>query len=149
MEIDIGNLLYIAFVLIILIANLLTKKKKKPGSPSPENQSPETVGPVPVDPRKSFEELLQEFTNPQQTAPPPPPPKPEPIPQPATRMEPIRPSNPMPSKKKEHSVMKTEYGKFDEFEKRKRKTSPYAEGFRGLDNAKKAFVYSEIFKKKF
>ena len=143
MEIDIGNLLYIAFVVIILIANVF-KKKKKTERPKPQNRNPETIGPVLADPRKSFEELLQEFTSL------PPPARPEPIPQSATRMEPVRPPDPVPvKKKKKHSAMKTEYGKFNEFEKSERKTFSYAEGFRDLDNARRAFVYSEIFRKKF
>ena len=146
MEIDIGNLLYIAFLALILIANA-SKKKKKTERRRPRNS--ERVGPVLADPRKSFEELLQEFTNPPQPAPPPPPAKPKPIPQPATIEEFVRPAEPVPVKKKEHSAMKTEYGKFNELEKSELKPSPYAEVFHDLDNARRAFVYSEIFKRKF
>ena len=148
MEIDIGNLLYIAFVALILIANAFKKKKKTERRRSRDS---ERVGPVLADPRKSFEELLQEFTNPPQPAPPPPPakPKPKPIPQSATIEESARPAEPVPLKKKEHNAMKTEYGKFNEFEKSESKTSPYAEAFRNLGNARLAFVYSEIFRRKF
>ena len=146
MEIDIGNLLYIAFVVLILIANFF-KKKKKTERRRPQN--PERVGPVLADPRKSFEELLQEFTNPTQPAPPPPPAKPKPIPQPPSGVESVRLSEPVPLKKKEHSAMKTEYGKFNELEKSELRPSPYAEVFHDLDNARRAFVYSEIFKRKF
>ena len=146
MEIDIGNLLYIAFVALILIANAF-KKKKKTERRRPRNS--ERVGPVLADPRKSFEELLQEFTNPPQPAPPPPPAWPEPIPQPAAGVEPVRPAKPVPLKKKEHSTMKTQYGKLNEPEKSEPKPSSYAEAFHDLDNAKRAFVYSEIFRRKF
>lgn len=146
MEIDIGNLLYIAFVALILIANAF-KKKKKTERRRPRN--PERVGPVLADPRKSFEELLQEFTNPQQPAPPPPPARLKPIPQPAAAVELERPAEPVPLKKKEHSAMKTEYGKFNEPEKTESKPSPYAEAFRNPDNARRAFVYSEIFRRKY
>ena len=144
MEIDIGNLLYIAFVALILIANAF-KKKKKTERRRPRNS--ERVGPVLADPRKSFEELLQEFTNPPQMASPPA--RPEPIPQPAAGVESVRLAEPVPLKKKEHNAMKTEYGKFNELEKSKPKPSPYAEAFQDLDNARRAFVYSEIFRRKF
>ena len=139
MEIDIGNLLYVAFVALILIANAF-KKKKKTERRRPRNS--ERVGPVLADPRKSFEELLQEFTNP------PPPSRLEPIPQPAAAVEPERSAEPVPLKKKEHSAMKTEQGKFNEPEKTESKPSPYAEAFRNPDNARRAFVYSEIFRRK-
>ena len=146
MEIDIGNLLYIAFVALILIANAF-KKKKKTERRRPRNS--ERVGPVLADPRKSFEELFQEFTNPPQMASPPPPARPEPIPQPAAGVEPVRLAEPVPLKKNAHSAMKTEYGKFNEPEKGQPKPSPYAEAFRNPDNARRAFVYSEIFRRKF
>ena len=141
MEIDIGNLLYIAFVALILIANAFKKKKKT------ERRRHQNPGPVLADPRKSFEELLQEFTNPSQPDPPLPPARPEPIAQPAAGVESVRPAEPF--KKKEHSAMKTEYGKFNELEKSEPKPSPYAEAFHDLDNARRAFVYSEIFRRKF
>lgn len=146
MEIDIGNLLYIAFVALILIANVFKKKKK---TEKRRSRNPGRVGPVLADPRKSFEELLQEFTNPPQPAPPPPPARPKPIPELATIEEPVRPAGAVPLKKKEHSAMKTEYGKFNELEKSEPKPSPYAEAFRNPGNARRAFVYSEIFRRKF
>lgn len=153
MEIDIGNLVYIVFVAIIILVNLFTKKKKpgQIGQPPPNNQEEENEGPVRRDARKTFEELLEEFTNPQPAAAPAPAPapkpKPKPVAQPTYQAQPVRTSQPKP--KKEHSVMKTEYARFDEFKKRQGKSGKYGDAFRDLDSAKRAFIYSEIFKKKY
>ena len=155
MEIDIGNLVYIVFVAIIILVNLFTKKKKpgQIGQPPSTQQEAEEEGPIRRDARKTFEELLQEFTNPEPEATstpapaPKPAPKPKPVAQPTYQAQPLVKTQPKP--KKEHSVMKTEYARFDEFKKGQGKSPNYGDAFRDLDSAKRAFIYSEIFKKKY
>ena len=156
MDIDIGNLVYIVFVAIIIIVNLFTKGKKKQGGPGTPNAPQETKGPAPIDSRKSFEELLEEFTKPQQPSAPAPAPAPvpakpksRPVAQSTYQAKPVTRTQPKPRPKKEHRAMKTENVKFDEFKEKKRKSSHYGDAFRDLDSAKKAFIYSEIFKKKY
>ena len=45
--------------------------------------------------------------------------------------------------------MKTEFGRFDEFEEEETERGDYAEAFTDHDSAKRAFIYSEIFKRKY
>ena len=111
---DIGNLIYILFVLVLFIVNLFTKSKKKQQQKRGRADDPTTVGPPPSR-GKTFEELLEEFTGGQTTTPEPTPaprpaPKPKPAPVPAYQAPKPKP------KKKDHSIMKTDFGRFEEFE---------------------------------
>ena len=145
---DIGNLIYILFVLVLFIVNVFTKKKKQQQKRG-RADDPTTVGPPPSK-GKTFEELLEEFTGGQTTTPEPvpaprPAPKPKPAPVPAYQAPKPKPATP----KKEHSIMKTDFGRFEEFEDEGRAASDYTEQFADLDGAKKAFIYSEIFNRKY
>jgi len=156
MEIDIGNLVYIAFVVLIIIVNLFTKSKKKRPGQGPEDDNPETVGPTPGSQRKTFEELLEEFTQPQKApAPAPvptsaPKPKPKPVSYATTTTQPVRYKQPKSQPEKQsHSMKKTDYAKFEEFKEHKTKSADFIKALRNKDAAKKAFIYSEIFNRKY
>ena len=151
MEFDIGNLIYILFVLVLFIVNLFTKAKKKQQQQggSPDND-PSTLGPPPSK-GKSFEELLAEFTSGQSEPTPEPAPAPRPVAQPKPAPVPTyQAPKPKPAiPKKEHSIMTTSFGRFDEFEDDNASASEYIEELSEQDGARKAFIYSEIFKRKF
>lgn len=148
MDIDLGNLVYIIFVVIIIVVNLFTKAKKNAQRPKPTNNEAPTEGRI--DPRKSFEELLEEFTQPKAQAPVVIEEEQEvPRPQPVQKKNIYADYKPKAKPQKEHSIMKTEYGKFEEFEEEVIEDSTLAKDFADLDAAKKAFIYSEIFNRKY
>ena len=159
MDFDIGNLIYIIFVIVIFIVNLFTQSKKKANQrkqPRPRQQDSTTVGPPPVSKRSTFEELLEEFTGNQPT------PEPTPAPVEYSRPAPVVAERPKPKPKPkpkpisttaqsklEHRSMAGPFNKFDEYEEEDGGQSEYASIFKDLDGARKAFVYSEIFNRKY
>lgn len=158
MDFDIGNLVYIVFLVIVFILNLVSKAKKKQkreqeGNPS---QRSETASP-PVNRGKSFDELLEEFTgNDSKPVPVPVVERPKPIPKPTPI--PQRTNNPYQQalearstkqSDKSHSLLTTEFKRFDEFEDEEVEQSDYTELLRDADSAKKAFVLTEIFQRKY
>lgn len=153
MEIDIGNLIYIIFVAVILLLNLFTKSKKKQGQERGRSEDPTTLGPPPQK-GKSFEELLEEFTGGRtepviETTPKPQPQKPKPSVPPVPKYQSKGQAKPITEIVKEHSRMQPDFERFEEFEDEESETSEYHEDFNSLDSAQKAFVYSEIFKRKY
>lgn len=153
MEFDIGNLVYIAFLVIIFLVNIFTKAKKKRQQNAPNRQDSTTLGPPPTATGKSFEELLEEFTG-NKSEPPPIPvsveQRPTPKPKPATIAynESTKPRS-VPQPKKAHSVLTTEFERFEEFEDDVVEVNDYAELFKDNESAQKAFVLSEIFQRKY
>lgn len=152
MEFDIGNLVYILFLVIVFVLNLFGKAKKKRRQNEPRQEGSTTVGPPPISKGKSFEELLEEFTG--NTPQPPPipapveqkyPPKPKPAPVYRERST----SKPVPQPQKKHSVLTTEFKRFEEFEDDDVEGTNYAELFEDHDGVQKAFVLSEIFQRKY
>lgn len=153
MEFDIGNLVYILFLAVIFILNLFSKAKKKRQQNTPPANDNTTLGPPPTAKGKSFEELLEEFTG-NKPQPPPIPvsveqrPAPKPKPAPVVFKERAK-AKPVPQPQKSHSVLTTEFKRFEEFEEEEVEVSDYAELFKDQDSAKKAFVLSEIFQRKY
>ena len=148
MDFDFGTLIYIILGIIYFIFTGATKNKKKqvPKRPSPSNQPTETVGPPPVN-RPTFGELLEEFTTGKPATPKVVIKEPEPIV--------LEDRKPLVSKAKllpvfeKQQRMEQEFSHFKEFEEEEYEPSPYAEMFRDMDATKKAFVASEIFKRKY
>lgn len=156
MEFDIGNLVYILFVVVIFILNMFSKAKKKRQQNLPKAEDPSTVGPPPTSKGKSFEELLEEFTGNADTPQPPPlpptverKPAPKPKPKPAPVYQEKAKAKPVLQKPKSHSVLTTEFGRFEEFEEEEVEGNDYSELFKDQDSAQKAFVLSEIFQRKY
>ena len=148
MDFDIGTLIYIVLGIIYFIFTSANrnKKKGKPKRPKPAQSDAETLGPPPIQ-RPTFEELLEEFTTGKRPAP-----DPEVINVPPASVAEERPlgpaSKPLPVFKK-HKRLETEFAPFEEFEQEEVERSPYAEIFSDIDGAKKAFIASEIFKRRY
>ncbi len=146
MEFDFGTLIYIILGIIYFIFSKSKKNNKKPQPKGarPAEASAETVGPPPGQ-RPSFEELLEEFTTGKTREV-----EPE-ILEPAfveQKEQMVSESKPLPIFEK-HKRMKQDFSQFKEFEEEEVNNSEYAEMFSDLDGAKKAFVASEIFKRKY
>lgn len=64
MDFDIGNLLYIAFAILYFVFTARKKgQKNKPNTPSSApSRRGDTIGPVPTNQQPSFDELLEQFT---------------------------------------------------------------------------------------
>ncbi len=152
MEFDIGNLVYIIFLVVIFILNLFSKAKKKRRENMPRTEEPATRSPRPTPKGKSFEELLEEFTGNAPEPPPLPPPVARtsaPKPKPAPVYQEKAKAKPVLQPQKPHSVLTTEFKRFEEFEEEEVEKTDYAELFEDQDSAQKAFVLSEIFQRKY
>tara|TARA_B110000285_G_C15011427_1_gene556652 strand:- start:135 stop:593 length:459 start_codon:yes stop_codon:yes gene_type:complete len=152
MELDNTTILYIVFAIGYFVFTNFIKKKKAaqngPPSDRPEDAT-ETLGPPPGR-RPSFEELLEEFTTGK----------------PAQREAPIEvipekqevqiaaPSASFVKRKSileshTHSVIKPDMERFGRFDDVPETTSKFTDVLKEPDGPQKAFVLSEIFKKKF
>lgn len=155
MDFDIGNLVYILFLAVIFILNLFTKSKKKRQQQGADGQRDRRAQTPPPAKGKSFEELLEEFTGNTLTPPPIPneertQPRAKPVPPPLpVYKEPSVKQWPEPKTQKEHSIMTTDFKRFEEFEDEEVVEVDYAEMFTDQDSARKAFVLSEIFQRKY
>jgi hypothetical protein len=152
MEFDSKTILYIVFALAYFAFTNFIKKKKgtqnQPPSDRPEDAT-ETLGPPPGR-RPTFEELLEEFTTgkPAQTEAP-------------IELAPVKqevevsaPSSDFVKKQKAleakaHSTIQPDIERFGRFDEVPETTSVYSDLLKEPDGARKAFVLSEIFKKKF
>ncbi len=154
MEFDFTTILYILFGLIYFVFTGAAKKRKReqnqgpPDSSQPEDAT-ETLGPPPTGRRPSFEELLEEFTTGKKADI-----EPEPIPV-VPEVEIIEPA-PKPNiymealeARKSGTAEPATFTRFEEFEQEEEMLSPYAQLMREPDGAKKAFVLSEIFNRKY
>jgi hypothetical protein len=152
MEFDNSTILYIVFAIGYFVFTNFIKKKKTaqngPPSDRPEDAT-DTLGPPPGR-RPSFEELLEEFTTGK----------------PAQREAPIEiipekqevqvatPSASFVKRKgilenHSYSEKKPEMERFGKFDDVQEETSKFTDILKEPDGAQKAFVLSEIFKKKF
>ena len=153
MEFDTGTLIYIILGIIYFVFTGLNRKRKGQQTPdnSPEADNPETVGPPPL--QKSFEELLEEFTTGKKT---------DREPEPFLKKDPVeRPASITTFQKKPRAVtnMESDYYQepkiydrmivFEENDDEEVEENPYVEMFRDTDSVKKAFVASEILKRKY
>ena len=152
MEFDNTTILYIVFAILYFAFTNFIKKKKptqnRPPSDRPEDAT-ESLGPPPGR-RPTFEELLEEFTIGKQ------PQLEEPVTTPPVRkeVEVAKPSDDFIKKQKAleakaHSTFQPEIKRFGIFDDEPEATSKYTELLKEPDGPQKAFVLSEIFKKKF
>lgn len=150
MDFDFGTLLYIAFGIIYFIYSGVKKNQKKAQKPI-SHENPETVGPPPVKRQPTFEELLEEFTGKKpedlETVPEPVY-EPEPVVQEVFKPEPVKKREPILEFQKEEKKSAPLVA-FKEYEGEEVETEDYAANFSNLDDAKKAFIASEIFKTKY
>lgn len=152
MEFDFKTLLYIGLGIIYFIAS--SKKKgapKKPSRPNDPERGAETLGPPPMR-QPTFEELLQEFTGKRpQTLEPVPVQQPLPVNQPKPKMmevPKIERKTILENSAQNKKAEKERIALLDEMEEEVEQES-YAEAFGSLDGARKAFVMSEIFNRKY
>ncbi len=145
MDIDFSTLLPIILAILYYAFTGANKKKKRAQGPLSENDAPrpESLGPPPNSQKPTFEELLAEFTG-QKTV----------QPEPELVVAPVH--TPKPSKvnvPKVEEVKKTEYKPlvtFEEYEQEENVADEnYGEMLSSLDGAKRAFVASEIFNRKY
>jgi hypothetical protein len=151
MEFDIKTLFYIALGIIYFVVS--SKKKgasKKTDSPNNPERGGETLGPPPMR-QPTFEELLREFSG-KRTE------KLQPV-----IVQPKPPSEPKPQLKEIPRIERNTILENSAQNKRAEKAriallensdeeiedESYAEAFGSLDGARKAFVMSEIFKRKY
>ncbi|WP_422356492.1 hypothetical protein [Roseivirga pacifica] len=148
MDIDFSTLLYIIFGIIYFVFTA-TKKKGGKGAKRPDETSPE---PQRTGPQPTFEELLEEFTGKRREA--------EVVPQPVV-VEEAKPKpapvvkQPQPSvynreqERTSHRLMQQPILSVEKDEDPEIDTHELLEDFYEEDGAKKAFIYSEIFKRKY
>lgn len=152
MDFDYSTILYVILGIIYFIFTGVNKNKKKTqgGARKSRESSPETLGPPPVNRRPTFEELLEEFTGQKPLEP-----EPEPIPIVEEVVAPVivtEPVNKYPVRVHSRETRKKDtpmvafkgYEEVEELE-----TESYAEMFADLDGAKRAFIASEIFQRKY
>lgn len=146
MEFDISTIFYIAFIVVSFLASGLSKNKKRAAEKQRRNPqpSPETLGP-PSGNRPTFEELLEEFTGKRTTKS-----EPEVAPTPRVVAEPAPVVRKQYIRDEKRSVATAKkFQPFTEYEEKEVGQSEYEEMFSNLDDVKKAFVASEIFKRKY
>jgi hypothetical protein len=151
MDFDIKTLFYIALGIIYFVVS--SKKKgasKKTGNPNNPERGGETLGPPPMR-QPTFEELLQEFTG-----------KKTEVLQPATvQAKPVSQAKPqlkeiprierntiLENSAQNKRAEKARIALLEEMDDEVEQES-YAEAFGSLEGARKAFVMSEIFKRKY
>ena len=155
MDFDFSTLLYILFAIIYFV--FTSGKKKKKNQVPPKRNPANTTPPVQTQSqpkRPSFEELLEEFTGQkaviQETKPAPiPEPKPVPVyevPKKAPTLKEKSISTAYDNLK--HRSISTQFGRFDEFED-EQETHEVLDDLQDPNTARKAFIYSEIFKRKY
>lgn len=146
MDFDFSTALYLILGIIYFVFSGLKKKGKQGTNPPKRGKysDPETVGPPPTSQRPTFEELLEEFTG-QKTIQ-----QPEPEVVAAPVVIPERPKpvaiNPEHRKPKEYKPLVSfkEYDTEEDYNQ-----DDYREMFSSLDDAKRAFIASEVFNRKY
>ncbi|KYG72626.1 hypothetical protein AWW68_17130 [Roseivirga spongicola] len=159
MDIDFGTVIYIVLGIIYFIfqANSKNKKRQQQDERYEEKEPRQTTS---TGRRPTFEELLEEFTG-QKTV------RPEPVLEPVADAKPIKEERPYRStfevakentakrKREAEAEAARIRSKFNdhlepyEIEEQVDSENDYADMFADLDSAKKAFVASEIFNRKF
>lgn len=151
MDIDFGTLLYIIFIIISIVFSA-TKKKREKGAKRPARDAAPT--PKRTETQPTFEELLEEFTGKRRavesqtetvTVPEV---KPKPQPTPIPTSQPVQTFN-RDKERTSHRSIHSEFSSFKEYEEEDVETHELLDGFYDENGARKAFVYSEIFKRKY
>ncbi len=144
MDIDFSTLLPIILAILYYVFTGANKNKKRGAQQPAENKSPgpESLGPPPASQKPTFEELLAEFTG-QKTV----------EPEPEVAVAPAQTPKPNQSNlTKIEEVEKEEYKPLvtlQEDEEVSVEVENYGEMLASLDGAKRAFVASEIFNRKY
>ncbi|MBO3700642.1 hypothetical protein [Roseivirga sp. E12] len=148
MDFDFSTALYLILGIIYFIFSGVKKKNQRDKNQPQRGRTsnPETVGPPPVSRKPSFEELLEEFTG-QKTVQPEPQPEPiAPIVTPPTNVyENPKPVTEVLTKKENQPLVSFKEYELDSVEDQE----DYREMFSSLDDAKRAFVASEVFSRKY
>ncbi|OEK01399.1 hypothetical protein BFP97_07645 [Roseivirga sp. 4D4] len=148
MDFDFSTALYLILGIIYFIFTG-AKKKNQQGKSQPKrgrHSDPETVGPPPVSRKPTFEELLEEFTG-QRTIREEPQLEPVPeVPAPPVKVYDTPKPAPKPALRKMDKPMASFKGYEIEEEVDQ---EDFREMFSSLDDAKKAFVASEVFNRKY
>jgi len=150
MDFDFSTLLYILFAVVYFVLSRGKKKEKKQSRPSTTASEKQAQPRQESTRRPTFEELLEEFTGVKPVL--------EQEEQQPT-LAPIKVETPKQPKRQErplastydnrsHRSMDTSFGRFEAFEDVKAKES-LLDDLRNPDTARKAFIYSEIFKRKY
>lgn len=148
MDFDLSTLLPIILgVLYYVFTGAAKNKKKAQRSLSQDEPSgPETIGPPPVSRKPTFEELLEEFTGQKKTEE-----VPELVPAPVVSAPVV--SAPVPNQTRQRITEKKEYKTLVAFKEYEEDSTTdqedYRELFANLDDAKRAFVASEIYNRKY
>ena len=149
MDFDFNTILYIILGVIYFIFTGVSKNKKKGQQKRsrPQQQGAETLGSPPVSRRPSFEELLEEFTTGEALST-----ESKDLDLVPIILEEKKPlvtnAKPLPVFEN-HKIMPQDLGHSEEFDDEEVESSPYAQMFKDMDSTKKAFVASEVFRKKY
>lgn len=149
MDFDYTTILYVILGIIYFIFTGISKNKKKAQQEARKTGAPstETVGPPPVSRRPTFEELLQEFTGQEPIAP-------EPVIVVQEVVAPIKIAEPVKKQPVRASIKEARkeisplFG-FQAYDIDEEEREDYAEVLSDLDGAKRAFIASEIFQRKY
>ena len=151
MDFDFSTLLYIVFAIIYFVFSSGKKKQKKQQGRASTPSNDQAPRPRREARKPTFEELLEEFTGAKAFDPP----KPEPIPTPKPVETYEAPEPTMEQKsittaydKLKHRSMDNSFERFERFET-KEENSLDLDDLRDPDTARKAFIYSEIFNRKY
>lgn len=145
MDFDFSTLLYILFAIVYFVFSSGKKKQKKPNRPTPQPRQAPPQRTQMDSKRPTFEELLQELKNER---------KEEPAkPRPVAVVEEKKPTIKEKSittayDQVEHRSIKTNFEHFEEFEETAEEPTTSLE-LNDPEAARKAFIYSEIFKRKY
>lgn len=143
MDFDLSTLLPIILGVLYYVFTGAAKNKKKAQRPLSQNEplGPETIGPPPVSRKPTFEELLEEFTGEkrvEEVA--------ELVPAPVvSKPKPSQPIQKMADQKETESLVTFKGYEEDSTTDQE----DYRELFSDLDAAKRAFVASEIYNRKY
>lgn len=143
MDFDLSTLLPIILGVLYYVFTGAAKNKKKAQRPLSQNEptGPETIGPPPVSRKPTFEELLEEFTGEKRVEE-----VPELVPVPVvSKPEPSQPLQKIAEKKEAESLVTFKGYEEDSTTEQE----DYRELFSDLDAAKRAFVASEIYNRKY
>lgn len=146
MDFDISTLLYILFAVGYYVFFSGRKKQKNRPQTRPSERTRDVEQTTQRERRPTFEELLEEFTGAKTFEE-----RKEPEPIPVKKEEPpVEESKPFVRsfERVEHRSMDTEFGRFEEFDDEEYETG-ILNDLRDPDTARKAFIYSEIFKRKY
>ena len=152
MDFDYSTILYVILGIIYFIFSGISKNKKKAQGRAQKNgpSGTETIGPPTVSRRPTFEELLEEFTGQKPLAP-----EPELVPVVEEVAIPVKAVEPVSKYQERVQIKATRKEKslllaFEEYEDTEElEMESYAEMFADVDDAKRAFIASEVFQRRY